>query len=617
MTRPEPLARARAAWMQHDAAATLAAAQPHCTSPDPSTRASALLLCGHAVRHLGHTTEATRLYRAALAADPNRAETWTAIGSLFARNGHETDALHAHTRASQCVPSAPGPWEHIAAIHTRAGRHDQAADAWRQARARAPHRPELALHEATSVHDAGRAEAAHEVVLRALQRFPRDVQLHLRAASHLADCRRADESLLHLDHAVAAAPRSVAARMRRAEHYVRSRRYADAVVDLRDVVEHHPDYAVAGLQLARIALLEGRLDDAGTTLAGTLDRPMSATNHGHALLLRAEVHGKQGHLEAEWDDLVAGQAVLAAPQVDVGDDGTPFLAAVAQLTRRLAPGGRVRTAAASFPMVPPEGAVLVDRPPVFMFGFPRSGTTLCERILGAHPAFTATDELDLLGAMLHSIDDELDETPCDALTDDQVRHLRQVFVRKAVHAGYDPTTTRLIDKNPLNFIFVDLVRRIFPDAPIIMILRDPRDCVWSAFRQAFAPNPALVLTRELRLTATLYRAVFDLWQHGRALPGLRLTEVHYEHIVEDFEAGARRLVAATGEAWDDQVLDYPSRLGSAFVRTPSFALVGQKVRRTRVGRWRRHAERFDEVADLLAPYVQTLGVEAVAPGLMA
>ena len=82
------------------------------------------------------------------------------------------------------------------------------------------------------------------------------------------------------------------------------------------------------------------------------------------------------------------------------------------------------------------------------------------------------------------------------------------------------------------------------------------------------------------------------------------------------EGTARAMVAATGESWDPAVLEFHRSLGTAYVRTPSFAAVGQKVTRGRVARWAPHAEKMDAVLPVLGPYVEAFGVEAVAPQLV-
>jgi tetratricopeptide (TPR) repeat protein len=616
---PDPLTTARLAWMKRDAGRTLEAAQPHCTSANPDVRLRALVLCAEALGHLGHHGRAANILRTALSLDPTRVQAWSALATLLTNTGNHEQAAAAWQNVAIRSPRDPQPWLSLADTQRALGRPADAAQSVQQARRRAPHRADLVHQQVADLRTAGREHESHDCVMAALHQFPTDLTLHLLAAEGFAALGRRDDCLAHLNRAVAIDPHHVPALSRRANFFIQTRRITDAQADITALLAESPDNPHGVLQAARLAMLQ-RDEDHALALLNTLladESRLGPTNLGNALLYRAELMGKRGALDHEWADLTRAQATLAQPQLDRGEDGTEYLEMVARRTRLLTPGSSFRTAASTLPMRPPAGSVLIDRPPVFMFGFPRSGTTLAERILGAHPNLTATDELNLLGAVFHSIATELQNAPMEELTDAQVRHLRRAFVEKAVRAGFSPSTQRLIDKNPLNFVFIDVVRRVFPDSPVIFILRDPRDCVWSSFRQAFDPNPALILTRDLTGAARLYRDVFDLWEQGRTVPGLRLTELHYEHLVADFEHGARALVQAAGEAWDPAVLEFHQKLGNAYVRTPSFAAVGQTVNRSRLARWRRHADKMEAVAPTLAPYIQRYGVETVAPELVS
>ncbi|HCH65293.1 MAG: hypothetical protein CL927_15415 [Deltaproteobacteria bacterium] len=613
MSPPDQLAQARIAWVNGDAIGTIRAAQACCTAPDPSTRARALVLCGRALCSLGQYNDASRMLRTALAIEPNALDAWSAIATLLATTGDQTGALNAWKRVALRSPSDPTPWTHLAELHRARQDYEAASAAMRQARVRAPERVALAIEEALDLRSAGLESQAFTAVKTALQRFPKNVFLHLMAAEAHGTLGRRDDSLTHLNRAVELDPRHIDARSRRATHYMQTRRIEDAAEDVAMMLQLEPDHAQVRLQAARLATVRGHRQEAQTLLASLLEdeTSLSESQLGHALLYRAENHGKQGDTEKEWIDLIRGQSVLAQAHLRTGDDGTGYLSLLHTRASRMAPGKPFQRAAVSMPTSAPTGSALEDRPPVFMFGFPRSGTTLFENVLGAHPRFTATDELNLLGAVLQSIGQECGNVPPEDLSDAQVRHLRQVFAQKAERAGYTDRSTRLIDKNPLNFVFVDIVRRVFPDAPVVMILRDPRDCVWSAFRQPFEPHASLILTRDLSGTATLYAAALDLWHNARSIPGVRLLEVHYEQLVTNFEATARQLVAATGEDWDPSVLEFHRTLGKAFVRTPSFAAVGQRVNTDRLSTWKPHADQFATVLPVLQPYIDRYGIDAV------
>ena len=604
--------------MKRDAVATVRAAQPHCTAPNPTVRARALSLCGQAVQHLGHHGDALRLLREALAVDPSQLDTWRALAEVLTATGHPSQAIQAWEHVAVRTSNEPTPWLKLAALHRERKDLTAAVTAVQQAMLRAPHRADLPATLVTDLLAAERPDEAQAAVLEALTRFPDNVRLHLQAAEGYS--LRADRQMClhHLNTAVDADPRNPRARTRRALFFVQTRQLDAAAADVKATLAIAPNHAAARLQEIRLAVLGNEPERALTLVDDLLQngKKHEQLTIGRALLYRADIHEKAGRHNDEWRDLSRGQAIFGQIEQERGFDGEAYLRMVQHQTERLRPGSACRTALSQCPTTPPEGSALVGRPPVFMFGFPRSGTTLCERILGAHPNLTSTDELNLLGAVCESIDKECGHTPVEQLSDAQIRHLRQVFAQKAVRAGLNPTTTRLIDKVPLNLVFMDVIRRVFPDAPVLMILRDPRDCIWSSFRQAFEPNQALVLTHDLESTARLYRTAMDCWQQGRTFHTLQITEIHYEHVVSRLEHSARAMVHAAGESWDPAVLDYRSKLGNAFVRTPSFAAVGQKVNKRRIARWMPHKLRIDAILPQIQPYVDAYGVQTVAPELL-
>ena len=613
MSSSDPLARARLAWVNGDAAGTIRAAQAWCNAPDPKLRVRALGLCGDALRQLGRLQDASRLLHAALAIDPHNPLAWTAIARMLGASGDYANAVNAWERVALRSPRDPTPWLELAELHRTAKDFAAASRASAQAALRKPDSLEIAIEAALDLRATGLELETLVAVERAIERFPRAVFFHLLAAELVSSLGRREDALAHLHQAVALDPHHVDARCRRVTHYIQTRQIDDAARDVEIMLELAPEQPQVRLQAARLATVRGDHDRALELLESLLQDRDNVTDNqqAHALLYRAEILGKRGEVEQEWRDLNAGQQLLARALVQTGEDGTQYLALLRNRAELMSPGSSFRAALATMPTTAPTGSALSERPPVFMFGFPRSGTTLFENVLGAHPSFTATDELNLLGAVLQSIATECGNPPIESLSDAQVRHLRAVFEQKAQRAGYDTKSTRLIDKNPLNFVFVDIVRKVFPDAPVVMIFRDPRDCVWSAFRQPFEPHASLILSRELTGTATLYATALELWQQARSLDGLKLLEVHYEHMVTDFEATARQLVEATGEAWHPAVLEFHQALGQRFVRTPSFAAVGQKVNRSRLASWTRHADKMAAVLPILQPFIDRYGVEAV------
>ena len=139
-----------------------------------------------------------------------------------------------------------------------------------------------------------------------------------------------------------------------------------------------------------------------------------------------------------------------------------------------------------------------DQPdPIFFVGFPRSGTTLFEQMLDSHPNLVTTGETQILGRLqliAPSLLKRTGQAPqiLDELDGTEVEILRRWYLDEvARHAGIEATNKRVVDKMPLNIVELGFIRRLFPSAPVIVALRDPRDVVLSCFMQNFRVNQAM------------------------------------------------------------------------------------------------------------------------------
>ena len=166
---------------------------------------------------------------------------------------------------------------------------------------------------------------------------------------------------------------------------------------------------------------------------------------------------------------------------------------------------------------------------------------------------------------------------------------------------------RVVDKLPLNLVDAGLISLLFPDARIIVALRDPRDAVLSCFMQDFRLNDAMAAFLGRASTAGLYHAVMSLWLHYRTVLALPWMEYRYEDLVADFEGTVRDLLSFVGEPWDPVVLRYREAIPGRAISTPSYAAVTSPIHGQAVERWRRYADWLAPEAAVLAPYVAAFG----------
>jgi tetratricopeptide (TPR) repeat protein len=254
--------------------------------------------------------------------------------------------------------------------------------------------------------------------------------------------------------------------------------------------------------------------------------------------------------------------------------------------------------------------------PAFLFGFLRSGTTLAEQVLGAHPNIVASDENDFIFelvqelARLSGIPDDI-PAALRKIGLDEARRLRKLYWRRiAEEYGNEALRKRFVDKLALNSIDAGFIAALFPEAKILFALRDPRDVALSCFQQAFGLSPATVNLLSFEGIARQYAAVMDFWLYVRDLIAPDFFELRYEDTVGDFEATFRRVFDLLGVDWRPEVLSFHERAKGRYISTPSFAAVSQPLYRTAVARWRRYERYFEPVLPILEPYISAFGYPA-------
>jgi len=252
---------------------------------------------------------------------------------------------------------------------------------------------------------------------------------------------------------------------------------------------------------------------------------------------------------------------------------------------------------------------------VFFVGFPRSGTTLLEQVLDAHPDLVTTGERTPLNLMINSTDQLIGRQlkfpeDIESINEDEIMKLRQGFFQAARNVtGEDFMQRRLVDKMPLNIVKLGLVNRIFPDAKVLVALRDPRDTCLSCYFQQFRPNRAMLNFLELATTGEFYATVMGLWLHYRSVLSVPWMEYRYETLVEDFENTVREVLDFIGVPWNEAVTEYADYARSKNINTPSYSDVVSGISKSAIGRWRHYRDELTPILPILEPFVKEFGYE--------
>lgn len=251
--------------------------------------------------------------------------------------------------------------------------------------------------------------------------------------------------------------------------------------------------------------------------------------------------------------------------------------------------------------------------PAFVVGFYRSGTTLTQAVLDAHPRVFVSDEAPLLWGLqreLHRRDPAPGDTAAKLrrLGADGITALRRHYWQLVRwRYGDAPGDRVFVDKFTMNTVDIGLVGVVFPDARVLFVQRDPRDVCLSAYQQLMPPTAATTRLLTWDGTARFYDDVLSWWTHVRPLLPLRCLEFRYEDAVAAFEPTFSRVLDFLGLPWDAAVADFHTRAAGKVVSSPSRQQVARPIYVSSVSRWRHYESEFAPIEPLLRPWAERLG----------
>ena len=262
----------------------------------------------------------------------------------------------------------------------------------------------------------------------------------------------------------------------------------------------------------------------------------------------------------------------------------------------------------------PRAGVRDDVPqPIFILGFPRSGTTLVEQTLSAHPLISAGDELPLINDLTNIMPRMLNSplTYPEALAElwmgdqrDGLDNLRDYYLQKAAQMGVvEPGAQWFTDKMPLNETNLGLIALLFPASPMIHVIRHPLDIMISALSNHFTHG--FFCASSLETVALHFVRVMELVSHYRAEMALRYMTVRYEAMVANQEETVRAMTNFIGVDFDPRCLNFHEN--RRYARTASYAQVTERLYDRSLYRYRHYRKHLEPVIPILRPIIEQLG----------
>ncbi|MEM7172847.1 MAG: sulfotransferase [Pseudomonadota bacterium] len=632
-----------------------------------SRNGDALHLLGVIALHRNDAERAVYLIGRALSSAPQEPTYLNNMANALKAQGNLASAAEHAQKAVSFRPGYAEALNTLGTIYLAESKAQQAIEAFQTALRARPDYTEAAANLGDAFLAIGQAEAARESYQKALAAAPRNVDVLLRLGRLAFQIRSFDEAgqifsqacrlapgrpepYLYLgnvlnwrgDHrpAVATYDKAIALDPTMVEAYLNrghSRRalglFADAESDYRHADTLRSDDIQPLRCLAEMFEALNRLDEAANCLSLALER---AQNDPECLCLAGVLARRRG-------DLPEALAKLrtALEQTDDPERQSPIHFELGKTLDRygdadqafdhFAKGNRLYLNNPKGEVFDKEGYVHRVRAlkdfmsglkaplplgasasaPVFLIGFPRSGTTLLDQILDAHSAVHVIEETPLLEPLWRRIE-TWGHYPqaLGSLTEERLAELRALYFAELERQTGVTPDKQIVDKFPLNSIHCALAYQVFPEARFIVALRHPCDVVLSCFMQHFFLNDAMANFTNLDDSVDLYVEVMGLLQRYRDRLPLHVHEIRYEDVVDNFEGTIASLLTFLNLDWEDQVRDFSSHAKNRkHINTPSYSQVSEPLYNRAKFRWLAYRQHLAPQLPKLAPFIDSFGYE--------
>lgn len=525
-------------------------------------------MLGSTLQCQGRLEEAMLCYRKAIGLQPGLAETHYFLGNALRETGDLSEAVNCYRQAIKLEPDFVEALSNLGAALTTLGDTQAATHVLNQAIALRPNASQILCNLGHILQRDGRLEEALEKYQRAMQLNPEFLDAISNVAGLLEKTNRHEE--------------------------------AQALVEQQ--LPRAPDNPALLMVAAKLARHAKKFDEAILWLERALKQNLALEEASAIHLLLGQLYDRQGESDLAYAHLAKGNYLMARVTEKVSKEQSPYLNRIKRLRAYLTED-----------LASQAGTLhdVDDVPnPVFLLGFPRSGTTLLEQILDSHPALQTLEEKGTVAAMVHAFED-IAQGRANALAElsnEQVAHLRTIYFQEvARHLQVQPGNL-LVDKMPLNTVIVHLIWRVFPRAKIILAVRHPCDVCFSCFMQNFFINEAMASFFSLESTAQVYVGVMQVWQEAVAKLPIDYHQIRYEDLVANFEPETRALLNFLGVGWDNNVQRHTEHaIQRGTINTPSYHQVTQPIYQHATYRWRRYQKQFEPVLPTLQPFIEYFG----------
>jgi len=623
--------------------------RPSRHEPDPG-----LLDRAVALHQVGNLKQAAVQYRRYLRTDPDNTEVMHQLAGICYQLEDLPQAITLLQRALELAPEHTEYLNDLGGLYMGMGQHTQAEACLRRVLERSPDDPQVLYNLGMALYEQNRPVEAIECFETAIRLQPDYTEAHYNlgvALQNLGQIRRAE---IEYNKAIALLPYLAQPHLKLGELYEQQRRReraeasyrkalelnpgdektliklaealylvgktAEAIEILRAHLQGHPHAVPVLLELAHLLHDAGDIEEAETIYRRVMGMHIESSRACYGLAGIRRFAARDDGIIREMETLLADKRATDTDRYNIHfalgkihDDCGNYDQAFSHYRK----GNAIQHQTLNYSRTRHEAYITAimgvfnkdfferhadlgcrQALPVFIVGMPRSGTTLTEQIIASHPEVAGAGELSYfssLGAQLaYCLDTEAPFPRCmEALTPGVISEAGQHYVE--LLRRHSAEARLVTDKMPGNYVYLGLIRLLFPDAPIIHCQRDPMDVCLSIYFQSF--QKGLEFAFDLEDIGHQYLQYRRLMAHWRKVLPVGFKDSSYEALVADQEAHSRELIAYCGLDWDDACLDFHAHKRD--IRTASNWQVRQPIYRTSSRRWKNYERHLEPLRKML------------------
>ena len=554
---------------------------------------------GNVLKDQGRLEESIKVYTRVLELKPDDAAAYSNMGVAFKKQGKPEKAIEAYTKALAIQPNFAEAYNNMGVTLQERGDLEESIKAYTKAMAAKPDNVEAHYNVGNALRDQGKLEEAIEAYTKALAINPEYVEAYNNMGNVLQECGELEEVIETYNKALSIKPDYVDAWVNGAEILEKWNQTEQLDVWLGKAFEVF-DIVPSDLRFMKAKLFWRNEEfKAASNLLADIDfETIQEKRKQDYLVLKAKCYEKNNDFDNAYECFFKNSFLKkTSSDYEKYKPEIYFQGLESTLTKLKA--GAIQT-----PIH--HSKKETDFVPVFLVGFPRSGTTLLDTILRSHSKIEVVEEQPALSAAKALLENGGYNDLANNIAPPKLLTEARKSYELEFHQHIDGVFSEFvyIDKLPLNLLEVPLIFQLYPKAKFILALRHPMDSILSCWMQNFKLNPAMANMVDLDRIVEFYCLAMEVFKICRANYDLSVHEIRYEDLLEDLNGETSMLLRFLNLDWEPQINYYKeTALKRGRIKTPSYSQVVQPIYKDAKYRWLNYKKYLDHYLEDVGPWI--------------